>query len=119
MNEFENFVPGEWRIDGVMIKAPLHQPKTHQRWAKRGMSWKTVLTASVFSVGAAVLYFQVPAEALGVSSVIKTVRAGGHGHARSAGSEVPVGYWPKVVALLRAAPALPDDDSVNEPEPLV
>ncbi len=119
MNEFENFVPGEWRIDGVMVKAPPHQPKTHKKWVRRGVGWKTVLTASMFSVGAAVSYFHVPSVALGVSSVIKTVRAGWDNHVPSMGNEVPVGYWPRLVAVLRAAPALPDDDSVNEPEPLV
>jgi hypothetical protein len=119
MNDFENFVPGEWRIDGVMIKTPPHQPKAYQQSARRSLSWKTVLTASVFSIGAVVLYFHVPAEALGVSSVIKTVSAGSHIHARSASYEVPVGYWPRLVALLRVAPVLPDDDSSNEPEPLV
>lgn len=119
MSEFENFVPGDWRIDGVMVKTPVRQPKTHQRSGRRERSWKLVLTASVFSVGAAVSYFQVPAEALGVSSFIKAPRAGWHDYATSTGYEVPDGYWPRLVALLRAAPVLPDDDSANEPEPLV
>ena len=117
MSEFENYWPAAWQVDGLIVKAPVHRP-IKQRSVKRDKSWKVVLTTSVLSIGMAVLNFSIPTGALVVSST-RIESAEGHRYARSSSSEVPPGYWPRLVAALRSAPTLPDDNSSNDPEPLV
>jgi hypothetical protein len=117
MSQFDSYRPEAWQNDGLTVSAPVHALTT-QVTRKRNKKWTVVLTATVISFGAtAILSFPFPTVAVKASSVFKVMA--GVGDRDMVGSDVPIGYWPRLVSTLRNAPTLPDDSSVSDPDPIV
>jgi hypothetical protein len=117
MNQFDSYRPEAWQDDGLTVRAPVHvlMPQTA---SKRNKKWMVTLTATVVSFGAAAAFnFSFPAAAVKASNFLMVTAVGGGRY--TADSDVPVGYWPRLVTVLRNAPVLPDDSSVSDPDPIV
>lgn len=117
MSQFDSYRPEAWQEDGLTVRAPTRAPMP-QVSPKRNKRWTVVLTATVISFSAAVvLSFPFPTIAVKASSLLKVTAVGGDRHVGD--SDVPTGYWPRLVTVLKNAPALPDDSSISDPDPIV
>lgn len=117
MSQFDSYRPEAWQKDGLTVRAPT-RASTPQVAPKRNNRWTVVLTATVISFSAAVaLSIPFPTIAVKASSLLKVTATGGDRHV--SGSDVPAGYWPRLVTALKNAPALRDDSSVSDPDPIV
>lgn len=114
---FDPYLPETWLADGLTVRVPA-QKVIKRRTEKPGKGWKSVLTASIFSIGMTLL---------NVTFSAGDVRAGGAAFAIpgkddnmrvSSEPEVKPGHWLKLVTLLRASPSLPEEDTANDPAPL-
>lgn len=119
MNQFDKYRPETWQNDGLTVKAPV-DVLMPQVAPDRGSNirWIVTLTATVVSFGAAAaLSLSFPAATVEASNFSMVTAANGDRH--TANSDVPVGYWPRLVTVLRNAPVLPDDPSYSDPDPIV
>jgi len=117
MNQFDSYLPAAWQHDGLTIRPPVHSLPL-QTSSKRSINWKVLLTTTIISVSAAaVLSFSFPAAAMKASE-FQIVTTAGEGR-NAVNSEVPFGYWPRLVTELRNAPTLPDDLTFSDPDPIV
>lgn len=119
MNQFDRYRPETWQNDGLTIKAPVNVLMSRASPGRgSNIRWMVTLTATVFSFGtAAALSLAFPAAAVETNNFSMVTAANGDRH--TADSDVPAGYWPRLVAVLRNAPALPDDSSISDPDPIV
>ena len=117
MNQFDSYRPEAWQDDGLIVRAPVHVLMARVA-PRRNSKWTVTLTATVVSFGAAAaLTFSFPPAAVGASNFSMVTAANGDRYA--ANSDVPAGYWPRLVTVLRNAPVLLDDPSYSDPDPIV
>lgn len=118
MNQFANYMPNAWQVEGMTVKSvPTSRERKNSQ--KLNRSWKVTLVACAFAAGLSYLDMPVQAGGVRVSGPITTAtshitRAPGY-----MTSDVPPGYFPKLVSILRTAPQISDDGSIDDPEPIV
>lgn len=117
MIEFDRYVPATWLDEGLAVPAPERSDEEAATRAPiRGFRMlRSTLTASVVAVGMALTDVPFVALGIGVAAEIQVTEPLSQ---PSAESDVPPGYWPKLVTLLRNAPQLPADDTSKDPDPL-
>lgn len=114
---FDPYVLETWSENGLIVAVPVHQDKKKERPVP-ATKFRSVVTASVLAIGMALTSLSfVPGE-VAIGGLVKS-DTNGNRAGRGVDEEVAPGYWPKLVALVRNAPSLPDEDTANDPAPLV
>lgn len=119
MNEFHNYLPNAWQVDGLTIVSKGTHVKKHGLVRLNHGIKGVVVAAFVFSAAISALSIQMATSALQTNNAISTASRGLLTVPNAVESEVPVGYWPKMLSALRAAPILQEDFSIDDPPPLV
>ncbi len=111
---FDPYVPETWVVDGLTIDVP--QPTKRRRSEKLKKGWRALSSAVIVSVGMALVTFSFTPGVTGLGGA--ATMGASSANVVPSGPEIPAGYLPKLVTLLRNSPVLPEEDFTHDPVPL-
>ena len=108
MDRFEALDVSAWHEAGALIALPA----SHTNWAKaRRVGVKMLFACSAIAIGVAATALRVPSVSgeyvLGARGVTNPIGAAGE-----VSDEVPAGYWPRLVSLLKSSSPIAGDDDL-------
>jgi hypothetical protein len=121
MKNFESFNPADWQESGMVTSQPSIS-RQERGGPLRRSAWKMLIVVPLIGLGVTTSSVSVPVTASASVDIVRRETPLGDEMTSSesgVGDEVPSGYWPKMVHFIKSRSALPADDELPDPEPLL